>query len=392
LSRIHIILFTALLLAGISCQTADPRSPEADARDVVRLHQTLIVGTQPASGDTAPETRIALRMLAEEKRLDLERLGHVEDRRLVAAAIESATAGVDEDLLAFQDLLAELASQPPVPAPDGQASIEQLWTRAQAVNRDLNGETGDSGGLPTRGEPTRSRWRRYLDRLKRTLRPSRLPELPPAAIERGPHPAETFGETLGPLEFVLTFDDGPHPKYTREVLAALQKADARAMFFVVGDRFAARGADAKPSLGPNAALLRAITQAGHVVGNHTLSHALLTKVPAEKRADELETNFALIDQATSGRCMLFRPPYGARPSELLDGLAARGRKSIMWSIDSLDWSDPLASSIASRVMSEARMRRHGIILMHDIHRQSAEALPAILSGLQDMGAKFRVLP
>src|SRR5215831_1160088 len=85
---------------------------------------------------------------------------------------------------------------------------------------------------------------------------------------------------------------------------------------------------------------------------------------------------------------LFRPPYGERDSKVLAAIEAHQMKSILWNIDSKDWADPVAKSIANRVVADARRYGHGIILMHDIHERTIEALPLIIETLKGDGYRF----
>ena len=76
--------------------------------------------------------------------------------------------------------------------------------------------------------------------------------------------------------------------------------------------------------------------------------------------------------------MLFRPPYGARNDKVLEAASALGMKTILWNVDSMDWADPVPQSIASRVIAQVERQKHGIILFHDIHERTTQALPASL--------------
>jgi tetratricopeptide (TPR) repeat protein len=86
--------------------------------------------------------------------------------------------------------------------------------------------------------------------------------------------------------------------------------------------------------------------------------------------------------------VLFRPPYGERDPKVLAAVDARKMKSVLWNIDSEDWADPVAKSIANRVIKEARKLNHGIILMHDIHERTIDAVPLIIETLQSEGFRF----
>jgi peptidoglycan/xylan/chitin deacetylase (PgdA/CDA1 family) len=168
----------------------------------------------------------------------------------------------------------------------------------------------------------------------------------------------------------LTFDDGPS-SYTPEVLRILRKKKARATFFMLGDQVAADPAAA-----------RRVLAAGHEIANHSSDHALLPGYSNLKHANHQ------IREATGFKPCLFRPPYGAINSSVKQSARDLGMKSVLWDIDTSDWSTPGADSIRSQV---SNARRGSIVLMHDgggPRGQTVDALPGAIDNLRSRGYRF----
>ena len=173
----------------------------------------------------------------------------------------------------------------------------------------------------------------------------------------------------------LTFDDGPGEQ-TPQILDALKQAGVRATFFLCGSNVERY---------PDHA--RRIAQAGHEIGNHTYSHRrLLFKTPG-KIAWEIDRAQKVIEHHTGRRPAFFRPPYGLRWFGLFPILGQQQLKTVMWSVNALDWRRP-AEQIVERVVALARPGV--IILLHDgmppqetgDRSATAAALPAILRQLE----------
>jgi chitin deacetylase len=178
--------------------------------------------------------------------------------------------------------------------------------------------------------------------------------------------------------FALTFDDGPWPQYTREVLKVLRSRNVKATFFMVGQEVARR-----PELA------REVRAAGHAVGSHSWGHPSRPRSPVS----EVKKTDQAILRATGVKSTLFRPPYGL----VKNGMAAEAMRQkqsvIMWTADSGDWKRGGARSIANRVLRQASPG--GIALLHDGggHRaQTVAALPIIIDGLKARGYRFVTVP
>jgi peptidoglycan/xylan/chitin deacetylase (PgdA/CDA1 family)/uncharacterized caspase-like protein len=199
---------------------------------------------------------------------------------------------------------------------------------------------------------------------------------------------EIFGGALPKKTVVLTFDDGPHRRYSEEIAAILKQYGAPAVFFSVGRNIGTLDAAGAAKLGAGAEVSRKLKAAGYVLANHSYTHAQLAKESgAALRAEILNTD-ALLKAVDPQRSALFRFPYGAHNQEGLHLLADAHLKSVMWNIDSLDWADPVPSSIADRVLHAVDKEGRGIILFHDIHERTVKALPAVLERLAAEGYQF----
>jgi peptidoglycan/xylan/chitin deacetylase (PgdA/CDA1 family) len=131
--------------------------------------------------------------------------------------------------------------------------------------------------------------------------------------------------------------------------------------------------------------------AGHGVANHSFSHPQLTELPMTAVEEQLAKTSTLIKIATGEATPFFRPPLGARNAKI-DQLATElGMRTVLWNIDSRDWADPVPESIADKVIQGVRHHDGGVVLLHDIHRQTVEAVPLILDQLQTLGYETTLL-
>ncbi|WP_149823901.1 polysaccharide deacetylase family protein [Streptomyces tailanensis] len=179
---------------------------------------------------------------------------------------------------------------------------------------------------------------------------------------------------------VLTFDDGPDPRYTPDILRILRHYDVRAMFFVCGEMVAQYGD-----------LLREMAYDGHVVGNHTWSHPLLTKLPRRRIYAEMARTSEIIDEAYGEPPLWFRAPYGAWNRAAFQFGAELNMEPLAWSVDTLDWRAPAADTIVERVANDAAPGV--VVLSHDgggDRSQSVRALRDYLPALLDSGYRITV--
>ena len=196
------------------------------------------------------------------------------------------------------------------------------------------------------------------------------PKPAPAPAPAAPTPAPTTGNKV----IALTFDDGPGP-YTEKLLDILDKYDAKATFFLIGSKVSGQ-----------ASVVRSIQARGHQLGNHSWSHPELPKLSVDQIAGEIDRTNEAIRQATGVKPSILRPPYGAVNGVVLEQLRLRNMSSILWSVDTRDWADRNSQIVCSRAVAGARPG--AVILMHDIHQTSVNAVPCILSSLKQQGYSF----
>ena len=169
---------------------------------------------------------------------------------------------------------------------------------------------------------------------------------------------QTFtGLPRGSRQLALTYDDGPNDPHTLRLLEVLARHGVQATFFLIG-----RYVKERPEIA------REIVQAGHVAGNHTFSHPLLTFKSAGEIRRELAQCRSALEDAVGQHSNLFRPPFGGRRPAVLRVARELGLEPIMWNVTGYDWNAPPAAVIEGKVSSQI----HGgdVILLHDgAHKQ-----------------------
>ena len=174
---------------------------------------------------------------------------------------------------------------------------------------------------------------------------------------------QLLGQTLlhgpEPRELALTFDDGPNDRYTKEILERLALSQVRATFFFIG-----RHAQQLPWL------VREVAAAGHVIGNHTVTHPNLSLLPAARIREELHGCNAALEDILGTRVHYFRPPYGARRPAVLRIAEELGLRTVLWNSMGYDWRPRRpAKEIMKAVERGIRRNRAAgygsTILLHD---------------------------
>jgi peptidoglycan-N-acetylglucosamine deacetylase len=182
---------------------------------------------------------------------------------------------------------------------------------------------------------------------------------------------------------ILTFDDGPDPVWTPQILDVLRAADVKAIFFLIGERAAAH---------PD--LVRAIAAQGHVIGNHTYTHPDPLMLTTGQLADEIDRTNEAIERITGVRPTLFRPPFGHSTTGVQELVARRGLHTVMWDNSSGDYEQPAAATMVGRVLHTADLGPGTIVLLHDgdagtssgsSRQQTCLALEPIITGLRERG-------
>jgi peptidoglycan-N-acetylglucosamine deacetylase len=178
----------------------------------------------------------------------------------------------------------------------------------------------------------------------------------------------------------LTFDDGPDPSYTPQIIQILSVDGVPASFSIVGRLGAAY---------PN--LLRQEATDGFGLVNHTWDHVDLAAIPSADWATEVDRTDTLLAGALGHPVRCLRPPYGDTGPAVVNALARRGLAELLWNIDPSDYLRPGADPIATRVLSA--LKPGGIIVLHDgggDRSQTVAALPMIITGIQAAG--YRIVP
>jgi len=174
----------------------------------------------------------------------------------------------------------------------------------------------------------------------------------------------------------ITFDDGPHPQNTPRLLDILAARNIKATFYVIG-----RSVDLHPGV------LRRTVAEGHEIGNHSHTHRLLSKLGETEVRQEMQRCQDAVGRAAGIRMRTMRPPYGGLLQSQRELVHREfGYPTILWSVDPLDWKRPGPSVVASRILSGTTAG--GIVLAHDLHSQTVDAMPATLDGLLRKGFKF----
>lgn len=176
-------------------------------------------------------------------------------------------------------------------------------------------------------------------------------------------------------QIALSFDDGPSKRNTEEILSILKEYNVKATFFVIGEN-----ASRDPER------IRSIYDAGHELGNHTYTHAYISKLPADKIREEIRKTEEVLVEITGEKPVVFRPPGGYYDDASLAVVDEMGYESILWSLDTRDWSMPKSEKIVSKIEDSAS--EGDIILFHDLEDKrlpTPAALRKIIPYLIDNG-------
>lgn len=177
----------------------------------------------------------------------------------------------------------------------------------------------------------------------------------------------------------LTFDDGPSPAYTPQILRILTSAKAPASFEIIGLHGAAYPG-----------ILAAENKAGMALVNHTWTHADLALLPGRRWPAEVDRASRLLRRITGHQVRCLRPPYGLGDRAVDAQLRARGLAELDWDLDPSDYLRPTAAVIARRVL--AALHPGAIVIMHDgggNRSQTVAALPAVIRGIR--AARYQIV-
>ncbi len=174
----------------------------------------------------------------------------------------------------------------------------------------------------------------------------------------------------------ITFDDGPHPKLTPRLLDMLNERGLKATFYVIGQNVV-----------QYPEIMQRMVAEGHEIGNHSYTHPALSKCSPAKLTEEITKSNDAILQACGVSPTTVRPPYGATNAAVTKRLNDEfGLAVIMWSVDPQDWKIRKASHVSNHILQNTKPG--GILLAHDIHPSTIDAMPAVLDGLLSKGYQF----
>jgi peptidoglycan/xylan/chitin deacetylase (PgdA/CDA1 family) len=201
----------------------------------------------------------------------------------------------------------------------------------------------------------------FSQRLREYRRGSMLPAL----VSGDPHSKD----------IALTFDDGPHPQFTPQLLAVLKRENVTATFFVIGKQV---------ELYPN--LIKDENAAGHVVGNHTFSHVTLTHIPEEDVETEYRSCSDLVQSIIGKRPKFCRPPGGDYDDDVLQAASNTGLTTTLWTDDPGDYASPGVMAIETRTIKH--LKAGAIILLHDGIQETIDILPKLIQIARAKGLNF----
>jgi peptidoglycan-N-acetylglucosamine deacetylase len=196
-----------------------------------------------------------------------------------------------------------------------------------------------------------------------------------------------IGLPRGTRQIALTYDDGPNDPHTLRLLEVLARHDVRATFFLIG-----RYVQQRPQIA------REVANAGHIVGNHTFAHPLLSIKGVAAIRQELSACRAALQDAIGQHSNLFRPPFGGRRPAVLRIARGLGLEPVMWNVTGYDWNAPSAEVIERKVAKQ--IRGGDVILLHDgghkqmgaDRSQTVRATDRLITRYKAEGYEFRTIP
>ena len=174
------------------------------------------------------------------------------------------------------------------------------------------------------------------------------------------------------MRIALTFDDGPHPVYTKMLLDGLAERDVKASFFIVGK-----------NIPGNEDLIARMEEEGHLIGNHTYDYVKICSMSGEDACRQVEKTSALVREITGHDTEFIRPPFGAWNKEMECSFTMI---PVLWDVDPLDWTTKNTALVEERILKN--VQGGDIILLHDLYQSSVEAALGIIDRLKAQGYEF----
>jgi peptidoglycan/xylan/chitin deacetylase (PgdA/CDA1 family) len=186
------------------------------------------------------------------------------------------------------------------------------------------------------------------------------------------------GPTTG-NRIAFTFDDGPTPGVTDLLLDELKRHNAKATFFMIGQRILA-----EPELA------RRVLAEGHEIANHTYTHPNMTQISEAQAISEIEKTQAAMSEVLQTSAKWFRPPYGALRQNQAQLLTSRGLRVVLWSINPGDWAaDTTTDAVTAKILADAGPG--SIIVCHDLHLHAVQSTKVVLEALAKRSLVFTTL-
>ncbi|MBS6644980.1 MAG: polysaccharide deacetylase family protein [Clostridiaceae bacterium] len=170
----------------------------------------------------------------------------------------------------------------------------------------------------------------------------------------------------------LTFDDGPHPIFTKRLLDGLKKRNVKVTFFLIG-----------ASIDGNEEIVRQMKEDGHLIGNHSHTHVQLTAEDTQKACEEIDMTNRKIFEITGEYPTYIRPPYGSWSEELECMVPMT---VVLWDIDPLDWKYQSSKRVTKHILKY--VEDNSIILLHDVYGSSVDAALEVIDTLTAQGYTF----
>lgn len=290
----------------------------------------------------------------------------------LVAAITSFAMGV----MLPVNLRVERASKPSIPAVSSQPKQVTPQVTEKAQSSENTPQVVSGSGLNLKNAIAQR-----VDNHEKTLAVLKTQRFAYAIPKQ--FQGKTIKEVSIPGEkkvIALTFDDGPWPNSTRQILDVLKDNNIKATFFWVG-----------AALNNHKNIAKEVVSEGHVIANHTWSHRY-GKHSSEAAAKEIESTAQLIEELTGIESPIFRPPGGVLNNGLVDYVLGKNYVNVMWSADSQDWKSS-SGKIINQVLKQSKSG--GIVLMHDgggNRSETVKALPTIIKSLKEQGYTFVTLP
>ncbi len=173
-------------------------------------------------------------------------------------------------------------------------------------------------------------------------------------------------------QVALTYDDGPDPRYTEQILDVLAEEDIHATFFLMGKQV-----EQYPEI------VKKMGNEGHLLGNHTYSHININRTPEIRVREEIGRTNQLICSSSGITPEFFRPPFGCNQEKLFKQM---GLIPVFWTLDTLDWQSQNAPAVVNHILKH--VKDDDIILMHDEFASTVEATRILIPKLKEMGYTF----